>query len=235
MSKYIIRLDDASEKRNIDNWDRMENLLDNYDIKPLVGVVPNCKDSEMKKYSTDNEFWNKVDSWISKGYSIAMHGYEHLYTTECGGINPVNHRSEFAGETLEIQKKKIRNGVNIMRSHGIEPEIFFAPSHTFDENTITALKQESNIKIISDTVANKPYSMYGMTFVPQQSGRARKLPFNTVTFCYHPNDMKNNDFELLEEFIKKNKKYFISFPKNEVTRKKSLLDKFLSKIYFAKR
>ena len=40
MKKYIIRLDDAAEKMNIDNWEKMENILDRYDIKPLVGVIP---------------------------------------------------------------------------------------------------------------------------------------------------------------------------------------------------
>lgn len=38
MSKYIMRLDDACEKRNIKCWDRIEKILDNYGIKPLVGV-----------------------------------------------------------------------------------------------------------------------------------------------------------------------------------------------------
>ena len=29
-----------------------------------------------------------------------------------------------------------------MRSHNLDPEVFFAPSHTFDENTLQALKEE---------------------------------------------------------------------------------------------
>ena len=46
MSKYIMRLDDAAEKMNVEKWLRMEQLLDKYSIKPLVGVIPACKDSE---------------------------------------------------------------------------------------------------------------------------------------------------------------------------------------------
>lgn len=63
MSKYIIRLDDACEKRNIANWDRMEKLLDSYGVKPLVGVIPDCQDPMMEQYPTDLDFWNRVYSW----------------------------------------------------------------------------------------------------------------------------------------------------------------------------
>lgn len=93
----------------------------------------------------------------NKGWIIALHGYNHVYSTNEGGINPVNKRSEFAGISLEQQKKKIRSGVKIFRENGHDPQVFFAPSHTFDENTIKALKEESNIRIISDTIANRTY------------------------------------------------------------------------------
>ena len=56
MSKYIMRLDDACEKRNIQNWDRIEMILDKYEIKPLIGVIPNCEDSMMDGYSIDRGF-----------------------------------------------------------------------------------------------------------------------------------------------------------------------------------
>ena len=90
--RYIIRLDDASEKRNVESWTRMENLLDKYSLKPLVGIIPNCEDEEMAEYSVDTDFWDRVLSWQKKGWTLALHGYNHVYTTECGGINPVNLR-----------------------------------------------------------------------------------------------------------------------------------------------
>lgn len=42
-----------------------------------------------------------------KGWIIALHGYEHVFETTSGGINPVNNKSEFAGVNLEKQKKKL--------------------------------------------------------------------------------------------------------------------------------
>lgn len=232
---YIIRLDDASERMNIENWKRIELLLDRYCVRPLVGVIPQCHDKEMLQYDVDNDFWEKVSQWEKKGWTIALHGYEHVYCTNCGGINPINNQSEFAGVSLEKQQEKIRSGIQIFRSHLIEPQVFFAPSHTFDENTLEALKRESNIRIISDTIANKPYQWDGITFVPQQSGRVRKLPFKLVSFCYHPNVMNDKDFQRLESFLKKNQNRFVEFPMQEVSRSFSIFDEMLRRIYFIRK
>ena len=35
MSKYLLRLDDASDYMDVEKWQRMENLLDKYGIKPF--------------------------------------------------------------------------------------------------------------------------------------------------------------------------------------------------------
>lgn len=233
--KYYIRLDDASERRDVEKWDRIEQILDIYSIKPLVGVIPFCEDNDMRDYTVDEMFWDKVKDWKSKSWAIALHGYNHVCTTKCGGINPVNNRSEFAGLPLDIQKKKIEKGVEIFRKNGINPEIFFAPSHTFDDNTLKALLEFSDIRVISDTIANKPYRYMGFTFVPQQSGRVRKLPFSTTTFCYHPNTMQEKDFIELEHFLKKNKNRFAPFEVFSVDRKIGLYDLLLRKLYFARR
>lgn len=235
MTNYIMRLDDACEKRDQKNWDRMEELLDRYGVRPLVGIIPRCEDPEMAAYDFDPHFWDTVARWVRKGWVPALHGCTHVYGTACGGLNPVHNRSEFAGEPLDIQAEKIRQGVAVFRAHGMEPSVFFAPSHTFDENTLLALKQESKIRIISDTVAGSPYCRYGMTFVPQQCGRARKLPLGTVTFCYHPNIMKEQDFGQLAAFLDKEAASFIAFPLTESKRPLNLFDKALQFLYFARR
>lgn len=235
MSKYILRLDDACEKRNVVNWDRMEVLCDRYGVKPLAGVIPHCEDPKMKQYPDDEKFWNRVAGWQDKGWAIAMHGYNHVYVTRVGGINPVNHQSEFAGLPLEEQKKKIRDGVAVLMSHGLQPNVFFAPSHTFDLNTLEALRSESDIRIISDTIASLPYQKYGFTFVPQQSGHVQRLPVAVATFCYHPNGMDDESFANLETFLQVQKNNFITFPLETVTRNRSLYDAMLEKLYFARR
>lgn len=235
MTKYIIRLDDACEKMNVERWDTVEKLLDKYNIKPLVGIIPHCEDGAMEQYPFDADFWSKAVRWLQKGWTVAMHGYNHCYTSKCGGINPVNASSEFAGLALEVQKKKIAEGVAVMRSHGINPTVFFAPGHTFDKNTLEALKACSDIRIVSDTVANKPYRKYGITFVPLQAGVVRRLPFDTVSFSLHPNHMDKAGFDNLESFLQSNCSRFISFPTEEVRRKRSVYDAILQFAYLKRR
>lgn len=232
---YLIRLDDASDYMDVNKWNRMEKILDKYQIKPIVGIIPENKDKELLKYKCCDNFIKIVDRWYKKGWTIAMHGYQHVYVTNCGGINPVNNRSEFAGLTLKEQKEKIRKGFKILVENNIQPKLFFAPSHTFDKNTIKALKDESTIKIISDTIANDIYYENGMYFIPQQSGSVRKLPFKISTFCYHPNTMKEEDYIKLENFIVEHKREFGSFDKVKLfKRKKSIYDKMISVLYFLK-
>ena len=232
-----MRLDDASEYMDIEKWNRMKRLLDKYGVKPIFGIIPDNKDESLINcYEKDESFWRKMNQWIDEGWTPALHGYDHCYITEDGGINPVNYRSEFAGLPLEEQCEKVRKGYGILKEHGIFPEIFFAPSHTFDENTLNALRKESEIRVISDTIAFDTYYDKKFYFIPQQSGAVRKLPFKLVTFCYHPNVMEEKDFEYLENFLKEYKEAFVSYGEDLLKkRKSSLLDKMLKKMYFARR
>ena len=232
---YFMRLDDACEKRNIQNWARMEDLLDRYGIAPLVGIIPHCEDPDMADYPADSAFWDEtVARWVQKGWTLALHGWNHVCITHEGGLNPAQKRSEFAGVPLEVQKQKITDGVQVFRERGYEPAVFFAPSHTFDENTLEALRECSDIRIISDTIASKPYAKYGFTFIPQQSGVVRRLPFDTITFCYHPNVMQEADFARLEVFLKENGKLFKSFEPESSTRRRTLYDDLMRTLYHIK-
>lgn len=229
---YILRLDDACEHCDKEKWDKIEHILDRYDIKPLVGIIPYCQDPEIQGYDIDERFWKKTKKWEKKGWVLGLHGCYHLYKTKNGGLNPIHNRSEFAGQSLKTQRNLIKVGCEKLLSHGIKAKVFFAPSHTFDKNTIIALKKESKIRIISDTIAIKSYRKYGVTFVPQQVSKVRKIPFLQVTFCYHPNMMCEKDFYQLENFLRKHYKEFIQFPVVSSKRKESILDILLRKIYF---
>lgn len=234
---YLIRLDDASDYMDIEKWKKIEEILDSYSIKPIVGVIPNNQDKGLtSKYKRDVDFWDKVKSWQNKRWEIALHGYNHITSSKDWGINPMHMRSEFAGVPLEEQKEKIRKGMEIFASRGINTRMFFAPSHTYDKNTLTAIREESNINIISDTIANSVYFDSDFYFIPCQSGHATNLPLKIVTFCYHPNIMDNNSFFKLEEFIKKNVDNFTSVDELKLSkRRKSVYDLFLNRCYFLMR
>ena len=235
---YLIRLDDACPTMDREKWRIMEDILDKYGIKPMVGIIPDCHDVEMKRDSFDIYFWQKAITWQEKGWAIALHGYDHCYVTKIEGINPMWRRSEFAGLPLQEQRKKIRKGVNILKGKGLYPHFFFAPSHTFDENTLIALKEESDIRIISDTIGRYPYKYKDIGFIPQITGHCMKMPFNGIyTFCFHPNTMSNVAFQSLQRFLADNKDRFVSFNDIDMTlyRKKKVFDRLLSWSFFTYR
>lgn len=238
--KYLIRLDDACPYMDRAKWQRMEDILDKYGVKPLVGIIPANADPKTMIELEDPTFWEKAHSWERKGWAIALHGYNHCYTSSGGlkGLNPMWERSEFAGLPLEEQKEKIRKGVTIMRENGINPKYFFAPSHTFDENTLTALCEESDIRIISDTFALRPYKYKEFVFIPQFGGQCREMKMNGIyTFCIHPNTMKDEAFLQTEEFLQSHKDKFTSFDQQDLEniRGKDMFSRILSWIYFTRR
>ena len=241
MKKYLIRLDDACPTMDHAKWRLMEEILDRYGVKPMVGVIPHNEDPRLMIDTEETGFWYEggtLKRWIKKGWTIALHGYNHSYMSKSAGINPMWRKSEFAGLHLEVQKKKIQEGMKIFREYGIDPRYFFAPSHTYDENTLIALKEESNIRIISDTIATKPYRYKGFTFIPQQSGHCTNIPLDGIwTFCLHPPIMDNELFRQTEEFLKTNKDLFICFDELDLKqlREKDIFSKILSWTYFTYR
>lgn len=235
---YLLRLDDACPTMHHQRWSKIEEILDKYGIKPMVGVIPDNQDRAQMISPADDKFWDKVKNWKAKGWAIALHGYDHCYISNESGINPIWNRSEFAGVPLTVQKEKITKGIDIFRSHGIIPEYFFAPSHTFDLNTLKALEECSDIRIISDTIATKPYKKHGFIFIPQLGGHCQKMKINgTWTFCLHPSVMNDKAFKNLEYFLKIHSQEFSSFSKLNLSdvKKLSILSRVLSFFYFFRR
>lgn len=236
-TKYLIRLDDACPFMDRGKWQRMEDMLDRYGVKPLVGIIPANADPKTMIELENALFWEKAKVWQKKGWSIALHGYDHCYISNDGmqGINPMWGRSEFAGLPLEEQREKIRKGYAVMKKNGIDPNYFFAPSHTFDENTLEALRRETNIRIVSDTIGRYPYRKGDFVFIPQIAGHCVKMPLSGIyTFCFHPNMMDDNAFKKLEDFLKRYSEQFIDFKEIDVSMygNKKIIDIFISFFYF---
>ena len=239
-NRYLIRLDDACPTMNRQLWHKIEIILDKYGVKPLVGIITHNEDPQQMIDSFDESFWEKVKAWQKKRWTIALHGYNHCYTSNVGlkGLNPMWERSEFSGLSLEEQKTKIRQGIEVMRGNGINPQFFFAPSHTFDENTLNALRDESDIRIISDTISNQPYKYKDFTIIPQLGGHCTEMKMSGIwTFCLHPNVMKEADFKNVENFLEQHSSSFISFDDIDYSslKEKGLLGKVLSLLYFTYR
>ena len=203
MLKFIIRLDDACPYMDKKNWDRIENILDSFNIKPIVGIIPDCKDKKFLEYPIIEDFWTKdAIRWQKKGWIIAQHGLNHSIDEKI--------RTEYIGKSYDEQFKNICEGNKILKGHNINPICFFAPAHTFDDNTIKACKNSSFFKFISDGVSFYPYEKNGITFIPNVFDTPHHLfPFGVYTFIYHPNEMKENDFTYLTNFLTKYNKHFV--------------------------
>ena len=48
----------------------------------MVGVIPNNQDTELLSYEKRDEFWQIVKHWQNNNWTVAMHGYTHVYDSE---------------------------------------------------------------------------------------------------------------------------------------------------------
>lgn len=233
-AQYLIRLDDACPTMDWARWTKVFALLDRFDIKPIIGVIPDNKDDTLEIDPPRTDFWDVVAQWLDKGWTIGLHGYQHLYVTQQGGLVPIGTKSEFAGLPLPAQEEKIRKGWAIFQSHGIKPTIWVAPGHSFDSNTLLALKSETDIDLVSDGIALECFVSDGFHWLPQQLWRFRKLPFGTYTICLHPNTMTSREFDDLERSLRTRRESFVSLAEVRFpARKKNAVEKLLAKLYMA--
>ena len=57
--KILIRFDDIAENMNWKMFDKVEILLNEKNIKPVLGVIPNNKDPDLLKYPKKDNFGKK--------------------------------------------------------------------------------------------------------------------------------------------------------------------------------
>tara|TARA_B100000767_G_scaffold111259_1_gene106381 strand:+ start:1453 stop:2217 length:765 start_codon:yes stop_codon:yes gene_type:complete len=207
-SKYtglLIRMDDIAENMNWKFMDKCELLFDKFNIKPLLGVIPENKDPELLKYPKNSDFWNRVVAWKNKGWEISMHGYTHLYEKKTNKKDIFNYggRSEFYGLDYQTQLNKIRLGLEKFKNKNISIRSFFAPNHTYDLNTLKALK-DSDIQIIIDGYGLFPYRDFDLLFIPQLFYKEIVLPFGIQSTQMHINYWDEEYLNNFEDFINKN-------------------------------
>ena len=187
-TKILLRFDDICPTMDFVQFNRAIELMDKYNVKPLIGVIPSCNDKDLLIESEHDDFWDYIKMLKGKGYTIAMHGYEHVFCSPHHGI--VNRRigSEFAGLTLNEQKEKIERGKDILKSHGIDTSIFFAPAHSYDRNTLKALYQ-CGFKYMSDGKSRKAYILEGIKCLPCRAGGAAVIKGNGYyTSVFHAHE-----------------------------------------------
>ena len=210
---FLVRLDDIAENMNWEMMEQITYLFDKYNIKPVLGVIPNNKDIDLSSYPKKNiNFWDQVRTWKSKGWEIAMHGNDHVYSQTSNKNDYLNFggNSEFCNLPFNEQVEKIKDGLNKFKKENINIRTFFAPNHTFDKNTLLALKQ-CGINQVIDGYGLMPYEEEKIVFIPQLFYKIIALPFGIQSFQIHLNYFNQKDFNNFENFFKRNSKKIITY------------------------
>jgi predicted deacetylase len=205
-------MDDITPDMDYAKFFRFKELCDRYQVKPLIGVVPDNRDKMLQIDEKRANFWEYVLKLQAEGWTIAQHGVYHVYTTKKMGCFPLNRLSEFAGLSYDKQYKMLSYGKDILEKNGIKTNIFMAPAHSFDKKTLKALKNLGFTKI-TDGFGDMPYIKNGITYYPisyKQSSSLKKDKGYT-TFVVHTNTMSDKDFERYGKLLKENKGKIISY------------------------
>ncbi len=224
--RIAVRLDDITPDMDWERFFKFKALLDRYQVKPLIGVVPDNRDENLKKkdgsckkqekkagsFQTPADFWAFVRELKEQGWVAAMHGCYHVYTTDKGGLFPLNNFSEFAGVPFERQREMLEEGKRILKEKGIETDIFMAPAHSYDVHTLKALK-ETGFAALTDGFGSMPYSWMGLKFYPisfrLESTFQKTEGFSTMVV--HTDTLSDKDLERYENYFKNPKAEWIDY------------------------
>jgi predicted deacetylase len=186
MATYLLRFDDVCPAMNWDVWERIELGLDELGIRPLVAVVPDNRDDKLAVSAPRADFWERVRSWQARGWTIGLHGYQHVAAGAPGGILGPSRRSEFTGLSAADQEQRLRRATAIFSREGVEPTVWVAPWHSFDETTLSILPA-IGIRLVSDGPGLYPHEDRSMLWFPQQLWRFKRIPLGVLTVCHHVN------------------------------------------------
>lgn len=231
--KIAVRLDDIAPDMDWERFLKFKELLDRYQVKPLIGVVPHNRDENLKKKENGYgpcDFWAYVKELEKEGWVISMHGLYHIYTTDKGGLFPLNNFSEFAGVPLEEQKRMLAEGKRILREKGIETELFMAPAHSYDIHTLRALR-ETGFCALTDGFGKKPYYFKGLKFYPisfRLSSTLKKAK-GYSTMVVHTGTVSEDDLKRYEGYFKRKDVEWISYREylSQPAEKRSILGRWI--------
>ena len=127
----LIRIDDVAENMSWKYMDKCEKLFEELKIRPLVGIIPENRDPDLLRFPKNNNFWSRVSGWKKNGWEISMHGFNHVYDTNTKFKDFFNYGgdSEFFGHDFEHQHKKIKLGLDKLKSEGQIVKSFCSKSY----------------------------------------------------------------------------------------------------------
>jgi peptidoglycan/xylan/chitin deacetylase (PgdA/CDA1 family) len=194
-------------------WERFElwrDLLTDHSIRPIIGVTPDFRFGRKSSPDTNSAFWREVRQLQSSGWTVALHGCHHLANTTSAGSLGICQASEFAGLPLERQLEILRKGKALLEVNGVQTNTFMAPWHSFDDNTLLALRK-LGFTAVTDGYGFAAFQQSGLRFLPQQFENPRAMPFGIWTFAIHPESVPDSQFSEIRTFLTTHRERFLSF------------------------
>lgn len=232
-ARFLIRFDDICPTMNWEIWEHLESILMQHGVKPILSVVPDNQDPKLVVDVPRPDFWQRVRRWQEQGWSIVLHGYQHINETRHSGLMGINARSEFAGLTYDVQRDKIKRALAIFSREGVRADAWVAPDHAFDAVTVRVLS-ECGIRVISDGFYWRPVFRMGALWIPQQMWRFRSMPGGVWTVCYHHNRFSAGNIAKIETDIIRHRKDIVSLDslvKHYPAKQMGVMDEFLSVLW----
>lgn len=199
-ARYPIRFDDICPTMNWSVWARIEPLLNEFGVTPILAVVPDNQDPHLNVEPPRSDFWAWVRERQAAGWCIALHGYRHLYETSNSGIMKINPRSEFAGLPRPVQREKLMRALEIFKQNEVRADAWIAPGHSFDATTVSVLV-ELGVTTISDGFYLRPVQYLGAYWIPQQLWHFRPMLAGVWTVCLHSNPYGESEIRRLRDWL----------------------------------
>ncbi len=207
-ARYLLRFDDLCPTVHRERWQSWRALIAEFDLKPILAVVPENRDPALDVSPPDPDFWAEMRALEACGAAIGLHGYRHLCVSRGRSLVGLHRSTEFAGVPGKTQREWIAAGLRILRGHGLNPCIFVAPRHGFDAKTLGALRAEG-IALLSDGFALRPFLQRGITWIPQQLWGPLEKPSGLWTICVHPNTASEEEMARLRAFLRDHSAQFL--------------------------
>jgi hypothetical protein len=201
-ARYLLRFDDLCPTMDRDRWRRFVPLLRRFGIRPILAVVPDNQDPELRICPPDPGFWAEMRDWQAAGATIGLHGHQHVCVAEGRGLVPLHPKTEFAGVPKERQREWVRAGLRILAGHGLTAQVWVAPRHGLDWATVEVLRDEG-IGVVSDGFALGPFRDGGVTWIPQQLWGPVEKKDGLWTICLHANSATDEAVRELEGFLER--------------------------------
>ena len=209
-AQYLLRLDDLCPTASEERLALFLDIIARHRIRPILAVVPDNQDPELKLQEPNPDFWERMRSLENAGATIALHGYRHLCESRGESLIGQTRSTEFAGVDESRQRQWIRSGLAILRDQGLSPRLFVAPRHGFDRATLRALFREG-LGFLSDGFARRPFTRGEVIWIPQQLWEPVSKRSGLWTICLHTNTAPISLKEKLNQFLQESAAQFTSF------------------------